>query len=327
MDLIEAVYPARIMDKNMKKRYLIIIPVLFLGAALFGYAKISEEKRKNTEQTGVQTESPKNNSPEVSDGQIDLQDCAPEMPNVAPGGSDNSGSLKPVEALSPAAGSSDPGAETNENGTKNPDTQTTDIPAPRITKTILLDVPFASQAPFGDWKDERQQDGCEEASAIMAMLWVNDQTAITKDYALSKILDISAFEEKNYDTFHDTGAKETLERIINDYFKYDKAEVKYDITLNGLKSELAKGNLIIVPANGRELKNPNYTAPGPERHMLVIKGYDPKTREFITNDPGTRKGENYRYNEELFFNAIRDYLCGYHVPITETHKNVIVVKK
>ncbi len=313
MDLIEISYPARIMDKNMKKRYLIIIPVLFLGAGLFGYAKISDEIRKKSSQSEVRTESPKNNTAEVSDGQIDLQDCAPEMPNVITGEEENAGNLKPIEAVSPGDNSSDPVAS--------------DIPAPQITKTILLDVPFAAQAPFGDWKDERQQDGCEEASAIMAMLWAKGQKATTKDYVLSKIIDISDYEEKNYDTFHDTGAKETLERIINDYFKYDKAEVKYDITLDILKAELAKGNLIIVPANGRELKNPNYTAPGPERHMLVVKGYDPKTREFITNDPGTRKGENYRYNEELFFNAIRDYLCGYHVPITETHKNIIVVKK
>jgi len=303
----------------MNKRYLAITSILLLGAAIFGLAKVSEEmailRAQGGEVGGGQTE---NSSLEVNDGQIDLQDCAPEMPNVMPGDETGSENLKPVEALGPGDNSS---------GAKNPVARPADIPAPQITKTILLDVPFAGQAPFGDWKDERQQDGCEEASAIMAMLWAKGQTGITKDYALSKIHEISAFEEKNYDTFHDTGAKETLERIINDYYKYDKAEVKYDITLNGLKAELAKGNLIIVPANGRELKNPNYTAPGPERHMLVVKGYDPKTREFITNDPGTRKGENYRYNEELFFNAIRDYLCGYHVPITETHKNVIVVKK
>ncbi|MFA6393318.1 MAG: C39 family peptidase [Patescibacteria group bacterium] len=300
----------------MNKRYLIIIPILFLGAVIFGLAKVSEEmalRRAPGGEADVQADNPGNGAIETNDGQIDLQDCAPEMPNVIPGREVNSGNLNPVEAVSPGAGSS---------GAKPADT-----PEPQITKTILLDVPFTSQAPFGDWKDERQQDGCEEASVIMAMLWTRGQTGITKDYALSKIHEISAFEEKNYDTFHDTGAKETLERIINDYFKYDKAEVKYDITLNGLKAELAKGNLIIVPANGRDLKNPNYTAPGPERHMLVVKGYDPKTREFITNDPGTRSGENFRYEENLFYNAIRDYLCGYHVPITEIHKNIIVVKK
>ena len=32
---------------------------------------------------------------------------------------------------------------------------------------VIYDVPFTSQAPFADWKDPRQQEGCEEASILM----------------------------------------------------------------------------------------------------------------------------------------------------------------
>ena len=48
-------------------------------------------------------------------------------------------------------------------------------------------------------------------------------------------------------------------------------------------------------------------------------------KEFITNDPGTRKGELYRYNETVLYSAIRDYPTGYHETINKIEKNMIVV--
>lgn len=61
--------------------------------------------------------------------------------------------------------------------------------------------------------------------------------------------------------------------------------------------------------------------------MVLIKGYDPATKQFITNDAGTQNGENYRYNETVFFNAIRDYPTGHHVPIVGVEKTMLVVRK
>lgn len=84
---------------------------------------------------------------------------------------------------------------------------------------------------------------------------------------------------------------------------------------------------MVVPTNGRALGNPNFTAPGPERHMLVLIGYDPETKEFITNDPGTRQGRHYRYHEEVLFSAIRDYPTGDRVPITSVSKPGIIVSR
>ena len=87
------------------------------------------------------------------------------------------------------------------------------------------------------------------------------------------------------------------------------------------------GNIVIVPANGRVIGNPYFNPPGPARHMVVIRGYDPVTKEFITNDPGTERGENYRYPEAVLYNGIRDYPTGYHKPIVEDKKVMIVVGK
>jgi hypothetical protein len=191
---------------------------------------------------------------------------------------------------------------------------------------MVQSVPFSSQAPYGDWKDPRQQDGCEEASAMMAIRWVQGRT-LSKKAALDEILKISAFEEKKYGSYHDTSASSTVERIFRGYFKYPWAEAKYGISLEDMKHELKKGNLLIVPANGRALGNPNFTPPGPDRHNLLIKGYDSVKKEFITNDPGTRKGEGFRYNEKILYNAIRDYPTGNHLPIKGVIKAMIIVRK
>lgn len=193
-------------------------------------------------------------------------------------------------------------------------------------KDVLLDVPFTAQAPFGDWKDPRQQDGCEEASAIMAMAWVRGEK-LTPQIALEKILAISEYELKNYGNYQDTDAEDTAKRIFKGYFGYDKIKVRHGISTQDIKTELFKGNLVIIPVNGRKLGNPYYTLPGPQEHNLVIRGYDAAKNEFITNDPGTRQGEDYRYKESVIENALQDYPTGFHEPIAEKKTAMIVVEK
>lgn len=198
---------------------------------------------------------------------------------------------------------------------------------PAVPKeTVILDVPFFSQAPLGEWSDPRQQEGCEEASALMAVLWARGEAGLSREAAKAEILAISAYEEKNYGNYHDTSAADTLKIIINGYLKYDRAELKEDANLEDLKQELAKGNVVILPMDGKKLKNPNFTADGPERHNIVIRGWDEEKKEFITNDPGTRKGEGYRYSENIIEAAWRDYLSGTHVPIKDLQKNMIVIR-
>ena len=100
-----------------------------------------------------------------------------------------------------------------------------------------------------------------------------------------------------------------------------------NITPTTIISALRDGGVVLVPMNGQKLRNPYFTAPGPERHMLLIRGYDPSTKEFITNDPGTKRGENYRYSEATIIDAILVYPTGHHEPANEDLKGMIIVKK
>ena len=197
----------------------------------------------------------------------------------------------------------------------------------KVNKTILLDaVPFTAQAPFGNWADQRQQNGCEEASALMAVKWARQQN-LTKEIALKEITKLADWLKKKHGESRDSSAQDTVNWIFKEYFKYDKISLKRQATINDIINELTKGNLIVAPMNGRLLHNPNFTQPGPPRHMLVIRGFDPLKKQFITNDPGTRNGQLYRYDYNILYEAIRDYPSGYNKPIKKLEKNIIIVGK
>lgn len=191
--------------------------------------------------------------------------------------------------------------------------------------SLLANVPFTSQAPFGEWNDPIFQNGCEEATLVMAEYWITGKV-LTKEIAKKEIASLVKFEEKEFGQSIDTSAKDT-EKLLRDYYNVTTSEVRTDITILDIQKTLVLGALVIVPADGRKLQNPNYKQPGPTTHMLVIIGYDAEKKEFITNDSGTRNGKNYRYKEEVLFGAIRDYPTGDHVPIKEIKKVMIVVKK
>lgn len=206
--------------------------------------------------------------------------------------------------------------------------ETKENPAPEqadFPQQVLLDIPFTPQAPFGNWDDVRQDNGCEEASILMAMHWITGDE-LTADIALKEIVAMSDFQLARYGHFHDSSTEDTL-KLLNDYFQYENAFIRFDISVQDIKKELALGNAVIVPVDGKKLGNPYYSPPGPDRHKLIIIGYDDNIREFITNDPGTKRGEKYRYAYEVMENSIVDYKTGMHEPISEIRTAMLVVEK
>jgi len=93
-------------------------------------------------------------------------------------------------------------------------------------------------------------------------------------------------------------------------------------SVNDIKEIIASGKLVIVPAAGRELGNPFYRSPGPLYHMLLIKGYT--QNRFITNDAGTKRGENYPYDFDTVTNANHDWNGG---NVEAGAKKIIIVGK
>lgn len=193
--------------------------------------------------------------------------------------------------------------------------------------TLLKDVPFAPQAPFGEWGDPIFQNACEEASLVMAARWISGEP-LSREEAREEILALSRFEKDRFGHAIDTSIADT-EKIFREYYGgIAFSEVRTDVTPDDMREALASGALLIVPADGRRLGNPNYTQPGPPEHMLVVIGYDAEKVEFVTNDPGTHRGEGYRYPEHILYAAIADYpTADRHLPRRQIEKAMMIVKK
>jgi len=169
-----------------------------------------------------------------------------------------------------------------------------------LPKEVNLKVLFGAQAPYQVW-DAFHEETCEEAAIIMAVKYFKEEP-LNAHIMEQALLDLVDWEEANgYKV--DITADETL-LILRDYFGL-KAQISAEVNKDRIKRELADGNLIIVPTAGRLLGNPNFKQPGPIYHMLVVRGYNES--EFITNDPGTRKGEGYVYKYQTLINAVHDW--------------------
>jgi hypothetical protein len=183
---------------------------------------------------------------------------------------------------------------------------TSDIAAQKLlltqVKEINLDVPFSPQAPFADW-GLPYQEACEETSALLVHYFLQD-LALTPGVADSEILNLVAWQKENLGHYQHTTALETAQ-MLNNYFGYERVEVQYDISMDDIKSHVAAGRPVILPLAGRLLGNPYFRSPGPVYHMLVVKGFT-EDGKFITNDVGTKRGENFAYDPDVLFNAIHD---------------------
>lgn len=200
----------------------------------------------------------------------------------------------------------------------------------KIVETVVKDkikqsVPFIVQAPHAQWDEPKFQDACEEASLIMADAWITGDRHIAKNDAEEEMEKMFAVEREMFGDVIDISTTDTA-KLFQEYFGHE-TEVISDASMNDVYKLLADGNIVIVPTNGKWLENPQFTNGGPDRHMLVIIGYDKKNGEFITNDPGTRLGRGYKYKDSTLYNAIRDYETGNKKDIEGIKKTMIVVKK
>lgn len=195
----------------------------------------------------------------------------------------------------------------SESGVKNTLTKTAENDLakeqiPSLPSKIIIDVPFTSQAPFANW-DAYHEDACEEAAIIMVKYYL-DKKNLSKEDADREIMSLIDFEIKNYGGYIDSDTKQMMD-MSKKFYGITNMKAVYDFKKEDIKKYLALGKPIIIPAAGRLLGNPNFKNPGPLYHALVLTGYNGDW--IITNDPGTRKGEDYRYKIDVLYKAIHDF--------------------
>lgn len=175
-----------------------------------------------------------------------------------------------------------------------------------VTIPSKLDNPidFVPQAPYADW-DEPYDEACEEASLIMGVYGLKQQE-LDKQTMKEQILKLVDWEDNRFGYFEDTNADEIVV-MAQDYFGMSAHKV-VNPTVNQIKKELADGNMVIAVLAGQEIHNPYFQQPGPLYHALVIRGYN--STSFITNDPGTRRGEGFKYDYDTIMSALHDWNHG-----------------
>ncbi|MDD3887486.1 MAG: C39 family peptidase [Patescibacteria group bacterium] len=199
-----------------------------------------------------------------------------------------------------------------------------------IPEACDLEVPFTCQAPYQNWA-EPWQEACEEASLMMIDHYLKGEyfnQEMPKNVANQEILDMVDWQMQNWGGHYDLKA-ENIAKLAKEYYGYKNVEVKYDIMIDDIKEEVAKGNPVLVPTAGQLLANPHFTAPGPVYHNLVVVGFD--ENGFITNDPGVWQGFKFRYTFDNLFDSIHDFIDGTSksnpYPILNGRKAMVVIKK
>lgn len=203
---------------------------------------------------------------------------------------------------------------TSSKSTKIEDTTTTPIPS-----ELNLDVPFISQAPLSNW-DQEHEEFCEEATVLMASKYFKQEELGVLEEIDNELHQIKNWQKEKFGFFESTTIKETA-RIIEEELNL-KSEIINNPTPNDIKRAIAQNKLVVIPASGRDLKNPFFKQPGPIYHMLLVKGYT--ADQFITNDPGTKRGENYPYSINTIMDANHDWNGG---DVLNGNKVMLIVYK
>jgi hypothetical protein len=192
-----------------------------------------------------------------------------------------------------------------ETSTSAPTTTTADKPL-ALPVEFNLAVPFTSQAPTGNW-DEIHNDTCEEATVLMIAEFYSGRPAgkMDPDFVDPILLKMVALQD-DLGMGYSISAAETV-RFIKSYYNLN-AVIVDNPTVEQIKQIISEGKPVILPAAGRELGNPFFTGEGPLYHMLAIRGYTQD--KFITNDPGTRHGDNYIYSIDTVMSAMADWNNG-----------------
>lgn len=167
-----------------------------------------------------------------------------------------------------------------------------------------LAIPFTSQAPAAIW-DADHEEFCEEAAMLMVGRYYQGKNFTNIADMENGLHQIKKWEVDNLGFYFDTTAQENAQVLAGVYRL--KVELLRNPTITQIKTAIAAGHPVIVPTAGRELGNPNFKTPGPIYHNLVIRGYT-KDGKFITNDPGTRKGVQYVYRQQVVMDAIHNWV-------------------
>ncbi|MFZ5364877.1 MAG: C39 family peptidase [Patescibacteria group bacterium] len=171
-----------------------------------------------------------------------------------------------------------------------------DVGGTARAEQVILDVPFISQVPPGDWNNTRN---CGPTAALMlASYYLNDQPTLEDIKAIDDWLyahqiiypqyGIDLYNG-NYTDFGD------LADLLDDYFGLGASEKVYAQSEDYIKQQIRAGNPVIVAVRLNML-------PGGPGHFMLVIGFD--DTGVIVHDPG-HSAENGGLAKHYDFNKFR----------------------
>ena len=195
-----------------------------------------------------------------------------------------------------------------------------DVP---LTPSVTISVTHTAQAPDGNWKDMRLLNASQEASLVMTVHWLYGRP-LTSVQALKEIRDADEFIQAAFNGATQLSLDD-LARTFRGHAGYADVAVASGNMNEDIKKALAAGSIVIVPVSSKALNNQYYLPTLPDQHAVLVRGYDDSKKQFIVNDPGTRRGDGYRYGYDIFQHALRTYGTGTAGWPSETNTGMLII--
>lgn len=166
----------------------------------------------------------------------------------------------------------------------------------------FLPVPYTVQAPDGVW-EEPWLNACEEASLAMVDAYY-EQRALDNQ-AARRILAVFTEKHRLFPVSLDESPYQ-IAHMANTFFSW-RAKVVERATVEAIKKEVDHKRPVLLPFDAERVDNQNFENPKPSYHVAVVIGYDDEREEFIVHDPGTSRGEAFRYAYDELMDANASY--------------------
>ncbi|MDP2090751.1 MAG: hypothetical protein Q8K30_04080 [Candidatus Gracilibacteria bacterium] len=178
---------------------------------------------------------------------------------------------------------------------------------------------FMVQAPLKTKENwDKHNESCEEAALFLAHTNINN-IYFDINSADVEFQNMNDYEETKMgiikDKKHNINSSiiylrdihiDKMHELAIGYYGYSNknSHIINNPSLETLRYLISHDYILIVPSNTLTLGNPNFNQSTNSYHVIDLIGYD--INNFVSLDPGTSKGANYKYSNSIIMKGIRE---------------------
>lgn len=191
----------------------------------------------------------------------------------------------------------------------------------KLPSAVYIHAPYYAQAPDGNWRLPWSML-CSEANLVLAA-YASKGKPLSKQQFTDDMLAMIPVQEKAFGTYFSIPMRDLKWLYDTMYPDAGRAWILDNPSIEDIKSQIAKGNLIIAPTAGRLLNNPFFINGWPRFHTILIVWYD--ERYFYVNEVGMSNWADFKYTHDTVMYAMHDFVKD--GDITQWSKLVMVIER